>query len=143
MNIFRHLLHCYPLTLVCLALIWFLCLFVKMPETPMDDVPFIDKWTHLVMYCGTTSVMWWEYLRCHKRLVFWKLFLFAFLGLILMSGCIELLQAYCTTTRSGDWLDFVANSLGVVLGTLFGLALHRFRKLEKKIIKWFLPVILL
>ena len=127
MKTFRHLLRCYPLTLVCLALIWFLCLFINMPKTPMDDVPFIDKWTHLVMYGGTTSVMWWEYLRCHSRLVFWKLFLFAFLGLILMSGCIELLQSYCTTTRSGDWLDFLANSLGVVLGTLVGLAISGLR----------------
>ncbi len=127
MKTFRHLLRCYPLTLVCLALIWFLCLFGHMPKTPMDDVPFIDKWTHLVMYGGTTSVMWWEYLRCHSRLEFWKLFLFAFLGLILMSGCIELLQANCTTTRSGDWLDFVANSLGVVLGTLVGLAIRWLR----------------
>ena len=128
MKTFRHVLRHYPLTLVCLALVWYLCLFVNMPETPMDDVPFIDKWTHLVMYGGTTSVMWWEYLRCHDRLVFWKLFLFAFLGLIVMSGVIELLQAYCTTTRSGEWLDFAANSTGVVLGTLIGLTMWRIKK---------------
>ena len=128
MKTFRHLLRCYPLTLICLALVWYLCLFVKMPETPMDNIPFIDKWTHFAMYGGTTSVMWWEYLRHHDRLIFWKLFLFAFLGLILMSGVIELLQAYATTTRSGEWLDFAANSTGVCLGTLIGLLLYRIRK---------------
>ena len=93
----------------------------------MDNIPFIDKWTHFVMYGGTTSVMWWEYLRHHDRLVFWKLFLFAFLGLILMSGVIELLQAYATTTRSGEWLDFAANSTGVCLGNLIGLGMYRLK----------------
>ena len=97
MKTFRHLVSCYPLTLICLALIWFLCLMIDMPETPVDDVPFIDKWTHLVMYGGTTAVMWWEYLRCHDRRIFWKLFLFAFLGPILMSGLIEILQENFTT----------------------------------------------
>ncbi len=125
---FRHLLSHYPLTLICLALIWFLCLFVIVPKTPLNDVAFIDKWTHLVMYGGTTSVMWWEYLRHHRRLVFWKLFLFAFLGLIAMSGVIELLQAYCTTNRSGEWLDFAANTTGVGLGTLIGLVMWRVRR---------------
>ncbi len=125
---FRHLLSCYPLTLICLALIWFLCLFVIVPKTPLNDVAFIDKWTHLVMYGGTTSVMWWEYLRHHRRLVFWKLFLFAFIGLIAMSGVIELMQAYCTTNRSGEWLDFAANTTGVGLGTLIGLVMWRVRR---------------
>lgn len=31
----------------------------------------------------------------------------------------ELGQAYLTTYRSGDWLDFAANSTGVVLAFLF------------------------
>ena len=37
----------------------------------------------------------------------------------------ELLQAYCTTTRSGEWLDFWADSLGVLLGTIVGLLMRR------------------
>ena len=125
MKTFRHLISCYPLTLICLALIWFLCLFVIVPKTPLSDVAFIDKWTHLVMYGGTTSVMWWEYLRHHRSLIFWKLFLFAFVGLIAMSGVIELLQAYCTTNRSGEWLDFAANTTGVCIGTLIGLTMKK------------------
>ena len=125
MKIFRHLLRCYPLTLVCLGLVWYLCLFWPVHKTPLDHVAFIDKWTHLVMYCGTTSVMWFEYLRCHDRLVFWKLFFFAFLGPIVMSGVIELLQEYCTTNRAGEWLDFAANTTGVCLGNLVGLALRK------------------
>ena len=132
MKTIRHLLSCYPLTLLCLGLVWYLSLFIIMPETPMDDVPFIDKWTHLVMYGGTSSVMWFEYVRHHNRLEGWKLFLYAFAGLIVMSGCIELLQAYCTTNRSGEWLDFAANSTGVVLGTGIGLLMWKMKKSTKK-----------
>ena len=132
MKTIRHLLSCYPLTLLSLGLVWYLSLFIIMPETPMDDIPFIDKWTHLVMYGGTCSVMWFEYMRHHNRLEGWKLFLYAFAGLIVMSGCIELLQAYCTTNRSGEWLDFAANSTGVVLGTGIGLLMWKMKKSTKK-----------
>lgn len=44
---------------------------------------------------------------------------------VAMSGCIELMQAYCTDTRSGDWLDFLANSIGVGLAALIGYYLLR------------------
>ncbi|MBQ9357861.1 MAG: VanZ family protein [Prevotella sp.] len=121
----KYLLRHYPLTLLCLAAVWYLSLFIVMPETPMDDVPFIDKWTHLVMYGGTCTVMWVEYLRCHDTLHPRKLFLYAWLGPILMSGLIELLQKYCTTTRAGEWLDFAANSTGVTLAVGIGLLVRR------------------
>ena len=123
----KYLLKHYPLTLLCLALVWYLSLFIVMPETPMDDVPFIDKWTHLVMYGGTCSVMWIEYLRWHDRLNGWKLFLLAWLGPILMSGLLELLQKYCTTTRQGEWLDFAANSTGVTLAVGIGLMIWKIK----------------
>jgi len=128
MNIFRHLLSCYPLTLLCLGLVWYLSLFIDMPETPMDDLPFIDKWTHLVMYGGACSAMWWEYGRCHSRLIAWKLVLFAWIGPVLMSGLIELLQKYCTTTRSGEWLDFASNTIGVTLAVPIGLIFWHWRR---------------
>jgi len=115
----------YPLSICCIALIWILSLTPIFPETPFDDVAFIDKWTHLVMYGGTCSVIWIEYLRSHTRLDSKKLFLYAFLAPILMSGVLEVLQEYCTGGhRNGDWFDFAANSLGVTLGAAFGLLLY-------------------
>ena len=126
-NRFKYLLKHYPLTLICLALVWYLSLFIVMPEMPMGDVPFIDKWEHLVMYGGTCTVMWIEYIRCHDRLNFWKLFLLAWLGPILMSGLLELLQKYCTTTRQGEWLDFLANSTGVTLAVGIGLIIWKIK----------------
>ncbi|GAE82739.1 hypothetical protein JCM10512_967 [Bacteroides reticulotermitis JCM 10512] len=54
----------------------------------------------------------------------WHAWIGACLCPILFSGCVELLQEYCTTYRGGDWMDFVANTTGVVLASLiayFGL----------------------
>lgn len=113
----------YPLSIACFLLIWVLSLVPFFPETPLDNVKFIDKWTHLVMYGGTCSVLWIEYIRSHRIYNKVRLFLFAWLAPVLMGGLIELLQAYATTTRSGEWLDFAANSLGVTLGAVFGMIL--------------------
>lgn len=116
----------YPLSLLCVALVWVLSLTPFFPETPLDEVAFIDKWTHLVMYGGTCSVIWWEYLRSHRRMDYEKLFFWAWLMPVLMSGVLELLQEYCTGGhRNGDWLDFAANTLGVTLAVGVGLLMWR------------------
>ena len=113
----------YPFSLFCILLIWVLSLAPYFPETPLDDVVFIDKWTHLVMYGGTCTVIWWEYLRHHDILNRSKLLL-TLVGMIPLGGVMELLQAYCTTTRSGEWLDFWADSIGVLLGYIVGLLMN-------------------
>jgi VanZ family protein len=92
---------------------------------------FIDKWTHLVMYGGTCSMIWIEYLRRHTILNKKKLFCWAWLAPIVMSGVIELLQEYATTTRSGEWFDFAANSTGVTIAALLGMLLAYFKVFNK------------
>ena len=82
---------------------------------------FIDKWAHFVMYGGTCGVIWIEYIRQHHHPDYKKLFFWAWMAPIIMSGVIELLQEYCTETRNGDWLDLMANAFGVTLGVVFGL----------------------
>ena len=114
----------YPLSMLCIALIGVLSLTPFFPETPLDDVAFIDKWTHMVMYGGTCSVIWWEYLRSHRRIDRLRLLLWAVAGMVMLGGLMELMQAYCTTTRSGEWLDFWADSLGVLVGTAIGLLMN-------------------
>ena len=121
-----HFVSRYPLSILCVVLIWILSLMPFFPETPFDQVEFIDKWTHLVMYGGTCSVIWWEYLRNHQILDGKKLFFYAWLCPVLMSGLLELLQEYCTFGhRNGDWLDFAANTMGVTLGALIGLLMYQ------------------
>ena len=47
-----------------------------------------------------------------------------------LEGAMELAQAYLTTVRSGDWIDFLANSIGAGIAYLLGAVLLKtaFRK---------------
>jgi hypothetical protein len=80
------------------------------------------------MYGGTFTVLWIEYARKHNAPDYKKLFVWAWLAPIVMSGILELLQEYCTGGhRNGDWLDFAANATGVTLAAIIGLLILRFR----------------
>ena len=100
----------YPLSLIVIAIIWYLSFFTP-PETELNEIPYIDKMVHVCMYGGLSVTLWIEYLFrvCP----------------ILMSGCIEVLQATCTETRSGDWMDFAANCTGVILASVLGYYICR------------------
>lgn len=122
----KKILSTYRLTLLIILIIWVLCLVPFFPETPLDDVPFMDKWTHFVMYGGLCGVAWLEYgWRSPERTRRWT-FLWLFLLPIIMGGLIEIVQATCTSGhRSGDIMDWAADAVGVVLGQLIGIPLAR------------------
>ena len=126
MNYLSHFIKKYPFSDVCILLIWILSLVPFFPETPLDDVKFIDKWVHIVMYGGTFLVLWIEYTIKHNRPDYEKLFFWGWLMPIIMGGVIELLQEYCTGGhRSGDWFNFAADATGVTLAALIGLLILR------------------
>ena len=129
MRYLKHLVTHYPFSCVLIAVIWYLCFFTP-PETSLDNVAFIDKWTHIAMYLLTCTVIWEEYLRRHQRVEWRKVLLLAWVAPIAMSGLIEILQATCTgDRRSGEWLDFAANATGATLALVIGIlrARHRAR----------------
>ena len=111
----------YPITLL-LAVGIVLLSLLPIPDLKMPvQVPLIDKWTHMVMYGVLTLVIWLDYKRSHQQYNAWRLLIFAFFAPIAMGGILELMQTYLTTCRSGEWLDFVANTIGVCLGTIIGI----------------------
>lgn len=119
----RHLLKTYPFSLLCIAAIWYICL-IRVPHMKIQDIfSWWDKAAHTIMYAGFCALIWTEYNRSHREANKKRLLFFAFLAPILMSGTIELVQAYFTTTRSGDWLDFLANTIGVLLTGAIGWAI--------------------
>ena len=128
MSFLRQYVKKYPFSCVCIALIWILSLLPFFPETPLDNVEFIDKWVHVVMYGGTFTVLWIEYIRQHETADYEKLFFWAWLAPVAMSGVLEVLQEYCTGGhRNGDWLDFAANTTGVTLAAIIGLLILCFQ----------------
>ena len=115
----------YPISVFLTAALWTVCL-INVPETPLNDVTLIDKWTHIVMFMALCLAIWHEWRQNHKgektdwcRLLFW-----AWLMPLLMGGAVEPAQAYCTGgRRTGDWIDVVANAIGCTLALVAGAAI--------------------
>lgn len=123
----------YKFSLLLIVAIWVVCL-IPVPETPLDDISFIDKWTHFIMYGGLSFVLWVESALKHRDdvSVDWlRLVVCAFLLPAVMGGLVELAQAYLTTCRSGDWLDALCNALGALMGSLVGGVILYFLRRKK------------
>ena len=120
----------YKFSLCVVAAIVYLCFFTP-PETSLGEITNFDKFVHFSMYFLFTAVIWHEYLLSHRGgfTISWlspkdeerrpmsrlRLVVGALLAPIAFSGLIELGQKYLTTTRSGEWWDFAANSTGALL----------------------------
>ena len=109
----------YPFSLVCIALILILC-FCHPSAIPvkLPSILGLDKIAHVIMYAGTCSVIWTEYLLRHSRINYGRTLLFAVIAPIVLSGSIEILQGVKTDYRGADIYDFYANVFGVVIALL-------------------------
>ena len=47
------------------------------------------------------------------------------IGVTMYGALLELLQHYCTITRSGEWLDVLADFLGALIGVIIVIAWRR------------------
>ena len=109
----------YPFTLICIVLIFILC-FCHPTSIPLEipNVLGLDKIAQFIMYLGTCSVMWTEYLLRHDRINYARTLLFAVIAPIAMSGGIEWVQGAMTDYRGADIYDFYANSFGVIVALI-------------------------
>ena len=83
--------------------------FSLMPFSSLPPAPGSDKFHHFISYA---LVVFPIALRMPR---FWWVFVFIVVG---WSGCIELIQPY--VNRYGEWLDLLANAVGVFIGCLCG-----------------------
>lgn len=81
-------------------------------EIPKVDVPFVDKWTHLVMF-GGFSFLW----LLAGRVASFKRILVLIVISAAYGAVIEVLQGVLVALgRSMELMDFVADALGGILG---------------------------
>jgi len=106
--------HWLPISVALLALISMLSL------TPLEHLPTVpgsDKLQHFIAYAALIIP---AALRRPRHL--WLIFLFY----VCWSGGIELIQPY--VSRYGEWGDLAANTAGLTLGCVVGLASARMNK---------------
>ena len=122
----------YPVSLVIILAVIYLSFF-KPPTTDLGTIPNLDKVVHICMYFGMSGMLWLEFLRAHRRdrTPMWHAWVGAFACPVLFSGAVELLQAFCTTYRGCDWLDFAANTTGAVLALLVACFVLKPRVMRK------------
>jgi len=87
------------------------------PLQQLPDVPGSDKTHHVIAY----AVLAIPTAIAIPRKVWMIALLYICLG-----GVIELIQPY--VNRYGEWLDFIANMTGVLIGSVFGLLVDKFIK---------------
>ena len=115
----------HALSLFVTAVILFLSLYPIGPIEMAQNVPLADKWTHMVMYATLSFALAYEcsHSRIHRPWLHYLVIVFVLPTAL--GGVLELAQAYCTTYRSGDWLDFLADGLGALAATLLSALISR------------------
>ena len=73
--------------------------------------------THLKIYSLVRNLLF--KITPRKKPNKWVLFIFLF---IIFGGVIEMIQPY--VNRYGEWLDFLANTTGVIFGFFLGVVLN-------------------
>ena len=68
---------------------------------------FYDKAQHVLMFASLTMAGLLAFPQRVKTTV---------LGLVFHGGLMEVLQSVLTTTRHGDWFDWLADSVGIAVG---------------------------
>ena len=89
----------------------------------------LDKVVHLLMYAGFAFACLWGYRKqyvSNDEAYRKKAILLAVIISIAYGGLTEIMQEYLIPYRTGDWLDFLADSIGTIVGALvFYLFFHR------------------
>ena len=122
----KRLLNYLP-TFVVACLILYLSVFHH-PSESVQLFTGADKLVHLMMYLTLAFVMVWDMKRVYIDGD--KTKLIAFVSCSLYGGLMELCQQYFTPFRTGDWLDWLADCVGVVIGILIAEQIWKRHKKE-------------
>ena len=89
-------------------------------QTKLDPITGIDKVVHVCMYLGLELIIWIEYLRHHENLNWVKIIILGIFAPIALGGLMEIAQMELTQSRSGEWADLWADTIGVLAGAAIG-----------------------
>ena len=106
------------------AVLWTLIIFVLcctpgqyIPTTNWLELLSFDKFVHASIFFVLTCLWLISLLKINKLSNLSIILIL--LSCVLYGGLLEIMQATVFSNRSGDWLDFIANSFGCLMGFWF------------------------
>lgn len=100
------------------CLIAYGCLLRK-PLYTLPPIENSDKWTHWLAFMVLTLTLLWDSRKV--GLISWKKWILVLLFPALYGGLIELLQQRYFYPRTGEWADWMADCIGVLMGIVVWL----------------------
>lgn len=95
--------------------------FSLWPADSLPQVPGTDKTHHFIAYALLVLPT------ALKQPKYWRVIALAFIA---FSGLIELIQPY--VNRYGEWLDLLANTVGIGCGIVLGMLCRHFASQPRK-----------
>lgn len=92
--------------------------YLSLLREPTISLPYvigIDKWIHAIMYLVLTLTLLWDSQQRPK--LWWIAAVFS----AIFGGFIEVLQEQFFYPRTGDWMDWLADCIGVIVAIIVWL----------------------
>jgi VanZ family protein len=106
------------------AIFWTLIIFILcctpgkyVPTAHWLELLSFDKFVHASIFFTLTFL--WLLVGFKKNKLSLSFMIFIIIACIGYGGLLEIMQAKVFSDRSGDWLDFIANSFGCLMGLWF------------------------
>ena len=92
--------------------------YISLLREPSISLPYViglDKWIHAIMYLVLTLTLLWDSQQRPK--LWWIVGVFS----AIFGGFIEVLQEQFFYPRTGDWMDWLADCIGVIVAIIVWL----------------------
>lgn len=92
--------------------------YLSLLREPSISLPYVigmDKWIHAIMYLVLTLTLLWDSQQRPK--LWWIVAVFS----AIFGGFIEVLQEQFFYPRTGDWMDWLADCIGVIVAIIVWL----------------------
>ena len=100
---------------VCIGILY--VSIVRDSSISLPSIAGVDKWIHGLMYAILGITICWDSWKMNIKA--WKWFFIGGVLPIIYGGLIEIIQEQWFAPRSGEWMDWLADCIGVIVGSGF------------------------
>jgi VanZ family protein len=115
----------YWKSIIWAAIIAYGCL-LREPRLPLPPMEGGDKWLHLIFFAILGALLYWESGKIGLQKG--RLWLVAVILPIAYGGIIEVLQEHFFYPRTGDWIDWATDCIGIIFGAGIAYAVKKLIK---------------